>query len=190
MKDVLKQRLVGALVIIALGVIFWPLLFVKVEDSTLDRSSRVPAMPVRSRAEIPAPRPLPDVAPVTARAAIDLHLAPPQSVDESEPGGDAGEAGKASQTSTPRPALDADGIPIAWALQVITVSDRDKARALTDGLIERGYKAFHRPLKRDGRSLHQVYIGPVFDQSALADAKQAVDKQFDVDSIVARYIPQ
>lgn len=45
MNDILKQRLVGALVLIALGVVFWPVIFVQSERQPMDRDSQVPPMP-------------------------------------------------------------------------------------------------------------------------------------------------
>ena len=52
MNELLKQRLVGALILVALGVVFWPLIFVE------------PGQPERGeRAEIP-PRPAVDTTPV------------------------------------------------------------------------------------------------------------------------------
>ena len=61
MNDILKQRLVGALVLIALGVLFWPVIFVEPQRSTMDRDSQIAPMPRLDDAEIPAPEPLRNV---------------------------------------------------------------------------------------------------------------------------------
>ena len=66
MNDILKQRLVGALVLIALGVVFWPVIFVQSERPALDRSSQVPPMPGMEKTVIETPQPLPDIDPVSA----------------------------------------------------------------------------------------------------------------------------
>ncbi|MDG2270665.1 MAG: hypothetical protein P8L39_00075, partial [Halioglobus sp.] len=42
MNDILQQRLVGALILVALGIIFWPIVFVQPEDQTaLQQTSAV-----------------------------------------------------------------------------------------------------------------------------------------------------
>lgn len=180
MNDILKQRLVGALVIIALGVVFWPVVFVDAERQALDRTSQVPPMPTMKHSRIRAPERLNTVEPATAAEAIALHDAPPETV--------AAVAGDA-KTSTPKPRLDDAGIPIAWVLQVVSVSKKEKADALTQDLIDAGYKAYHRPLKRGQGTLYRIYIGPVFDRNQLLKMKKQVDSRLKVDAIIARYVP-
>lgn len=184
MRDVLKQRLVGALVIIALGVIFWPLIFVDVERPQMERESQVPPMPRRQQEPVSAPTPLKSIK-SAPEIDIALHDAPPTAVDHEAQKPEAKPVAKPA----PKPALDKSGIPIAWVLQVITVGKREKAETLTAQLIEQGYKAYHRPLKREGRTLHRVYIGPVFEKARLNDAQRSVEKQFGVDAIISRYLP-
>jgi DedD protein len=74
-------------------------------------------------------------------------------------------------------------------LQVVSVSQKEKAGALVQELIDAGYKAYHRPLERDGNTLHRIYVGPVFDRNQLLKTKQQVDKRLKVDAIIARYLP-
>ena len=180
MREVLKQRLVGALVIIALGVIFWPLIFVDVDRPPLDRTTQVPPMPAFDRDQIPTPEPLDDVPKaVPVEKAIVLHESPPTAVEESSE----------EQARSEQPQLDEEGIPVAWVLQVITVSSRDKADSLRAQLIAMQLKAYHRPVKRDEQTLYRLYVGPLFDRARLDEIRLQVDEQLKVDSIVARYKP-
>jgi len=183
MSNVLKQRLVGALAIMALGVIFWPLIFVDVERRPMDRDRQVPPMPLSKHARIEPPRPLTGVEPVAPPADIPLHDVAPEARDETAA------EGASRERSQPRPRLDETGIPIAWVLQVVSVSDREKADELRDRLIKRGYKAYHRPIRREQGVLYRVYVGPVFDRARLAGIKRSIDRRFEVEAIVARYIP-
>lgn len=180
MNDILKQRLVGALVIIALAVIFWPLVFVDAERPQLDVNSQVPPMPELGQAFVEAPQAL-----ATMEAAklptIELHEAPP-GVEEAEPI-------VANTATQPQPRLDASGVPMAWVLQVISVSKRDKADVLTAELNELGYKAYHRPLSRGQKTLFRVYVGPEFDRDKLLQAKKKIDSELKVNAIIARYTP-
>ena len=43
MNDILKQRLVGALILVALGVVFWPIIFVEPGVKDTPGDSRIPA---------------------------------------------------------------------------------------------------------------------------------------------------
>jgi len=175
LRGVLKQRLVGALVLIALGVVFWPLVFVDSDRQTLDRTSQVPPMPNLQRLKVKAPRPLQDAASQTNE--IPLHTQLPEQAPQTSPG------------TRPEPHLDKAGIPVAWVLQVITVSKQDKADELVRELVALGYKAYQRPLKREQKTLYRVNIGPVFDPQKLQSTKQAMDKRLRVNAIIARYIP-
>ena len=173
MNDILKQRLVGALVLIGLGVIFWPVIFVETEQDALDRSSQVEPMPVLEDVVIPEPRPLDDVEPVSA---VEHAVLP--DMEPAEP-----------VRPEARPALDEAGIPVAWVLQVASVSTLEKAEALTAQLVADGHKAYHRSIRRDGVVLHRVFIGPVFEREKLVALKGDIDKQLDVSAIIARYVP-
>jgi DedD protein len=78
---------------------------------------------------------------------------------------------------------------VAWVLQVASVSTREKADALVAQLISADYKAYHRVLRKDGKELYRVYVGPVFERGAMLEAKRDVDRRLKVTSIVTRYIP-
>jgi DedD protein len=181
LNDILKQRLVGALVLIALGVVFWPVVFVDSSRDELDRASQVPPVPLLGEVAIEAPRPVEDVEPVTVLEELELHDAPPQAqADEIE---------VAIPATPAKPSLDERGIPVAWVLQVVSVSKKDKADALTEELVELGYKAYNKPLRRDGDALYRIYIGPVFERETLLQTKKDVDQRLRVKSIITRYVP-
>ena len=55
MNEVLKQRLVGALILIALGVVFWPIIFVEPGDVTASGVREVPVRPGVNTRPIAAP---------------------------------------------------------------------------------------------------------------------------------------
>lgn len=246
MNDILKQRLVGALVLIALGVIFWPVIFVESERGSLDRASQLEPMPALKDVAIPAPKPLANVEPVRPApgpseeeiaeadqvlkaAAQPQPVEPRQKVAKPEPQAEKSrppakakptstedktasappakpkpsskpkakakaavpELPKA-ETSTPAPAspaLDEQGIPIAWVLQVASVSTREKADKLTADLLARDYKAYHRAVRRDDVVLYRVFVGPVFEREKLTAVKRDIDRQLNVSAIIARYVP-
>jgi DedD protein len=87
------------------------------------------------------------------------------------------------------PNLDERGIPIAWVLQVASVSTREKADDLTARLIEEGHKAYNRSIRRDGNVLFRVFVGPVFEREKLIVVKRELDAQLEVNGIISRYVP-
>lgn len=223
MNDILKQRLVGALVLIALGVVFWPVIFIETDRGALDRSSQMQPMPRLDDVVIPDPTPLKDVEPVSAAdriaeaAEVEAQASTassPEPAPSSEPvksekpaAAPAPEkkvakaakpaakpapkpAAKPAAKPTPAsPALDEDGIPIAWVLQVASLSSRDKADELTAQLIAKDYKAYSRAIRKDDAVLYRVFVGPVFEREKLASVKKDIDRQLKVSAIIARYVP-
>jgi DedD protein len=212
--NILKQRLVGALILLALGIVFWPIIFVAPEEARLREGVLAPPPPAVSRDPLPAPSAAglrgspPRDAPA---AAPDVTLPDASRPADGTPGGETAAAETAGGTSLTEPApvpqpsadepypvreqapevaaFDDDGLPLAWVLQVATVSSVDKARKLRDELIEAGEKAFYEPLRRDGGTLYRVYVGPKFERGQLAPIKARVDARYGVKSLVSRYVP-
>ena len=107
----------------------------------------------------------------------------PRSADES------GRRPVTRDTPPEIPSLDKDGIPIAWTLQVATMSSRDGARALRDELISAEMKAYIQALRRGNDTLYRVFVGPKFERTQLESIKLQVDSRYDVESLIARYAP-
>lgn len=207
MNDILKQRLVGALILLALGVIFWPIIFVQPGDKEAAQQRSVPERPGVSTRPLEAPsaggmRASPDVA---RQEAEDIEPAPPI-----EPVRTAAPAAEPEPESKPRPApkpaaktktvevrkeapqplaMDRDGLPVAWILQVASVSNAAKADELRDRLVGLGHKAHVKKVRANGKDLYRVYIGPKFERARLEDLQSQINSEFGVSSMIARYVP-
>jgi DedD protein len=188
LNDILKQRLVGALVIIVAAAVFWPVIFVGPEREALDRSSQVPGIPSLQKMQLEAPEPLQGIEPAAVPEARNAEPEPIERGDE--PPATSTAASEAQDAADEQPeGLDADGIPIAWTLQVVSVSKQDKAEELMQELVDMGYKAYFKAVTHGDGTLYRVYVGPKFERDKMQDAKLAIDKKFRVNSIVARYLP-
>ncbi len=44
-------------------------------------------------------------------------------------------------------------------------------------------------IKRDGKDLYRVYIGPKFERARLETMKEQVDREYGVKSLIVRYVP-
>ncbi len=208
MNEVLKQRLVGALILVALGVVFWPIIFVQPES---DAGSEHYAMPPGPRVDT-SPVPAPDEAglrggfleqpgqgePAGGSQPVPDESAAQEQTDPAPPVASAPAPARAAPKSAAErlrqeppvePAIDADGVPVAWMLQVASVSSQDKAEQLRDRLVGLGHKAYFKKIPRNGKTLWRVYIGPKFEKAKLEAIRTEVDAAVGVQSLVVRYYP-
>ncbi len=203
MNDILKQRLVGALILVALGVIFWPIIFVQPETEDIAEPRPMPPAPAVSTERVPVPddsglRSSPPLAAHEETAQgiaqeVDVIAAEPV---EAEPEIVAQTEAQPSPAATPtrseppqKLAMDADGVPIAWTLQVATLSSSGKADELRRRLLALDHKAYVADVQRGGKTLYRVCIGPKFERAELEQLQPQVDAAFGVKSLVARYVP-
>ena len=184
----LKQRLVGAVVLIALAVIFLPML--------LDGSGR--SGHVSMEMEIP-PEPVYDVpSRLPPLAQPESEPAPAQTQPRGTPRREA--SASALPASTPekrqpapapkQPAETAPEKPVeastlsAWVVQVGSFSTEDNALVLRDKLRARGFTAFVEPHRSGQKTVYRVRVGPELKREA-ADALQArLKKEQKLDGIV------
>ncbi|MFV8816645.1 SPOR domain-containing protein [Haliea sp. E17] len=216
----MKQRLVGALILVALGVVFWPIIFVEPNAPVATDGRTVPPRPQLDTSPLPAPDdsalrelPAPQAeAPVPEDELVDLQ---PESGAGagSEPSAGQGDdsAGGAADVTAPEPAptvaaappeagetrgsapvkpeLDAEGIPIAWVLQVASVSEAERADALRSELLAMGHKAYIKKIRSGGKTWYRVSVGPKVEKARLEAARSEIDAKFGVTSLVVRYYP-
>lgn len=229
MNDILKQRLIGALILVALGVVFWPIIFVQ-PDTATGSPVQMPPRPEVDTTPVAAPDRaglrgspqldalIPDSEPGDSNDPVvtgteSLAVQDPQTADANAlvansptngavaPGGKAvvapgastsGTTDKPTPTRTQAPAeqkLDAQGVPIAWILQVASVSSQDKANQLRDRLQAMGHKAYVKQVQVNDRQLQRVYIGPKFERARLESLQREIDAEFRVKSMIKRYLP-
>lgn len=223
MDSLVKQRLVGALILVALAVVFWPIIFVQDEERSESIIVAVPPAPPVDRAPLPEPdtaglRTLGDAAAQGVEppdVALPAELAakssdPTASENDPDSNSTTSEDGGMS-TVTPalpirdataleksldevredlkKPELDEDGLPIAFSLQVATMTDQKRAVSLRDELVAAGYKGYLKRLRRDDKVLYRVLVGPKFQRDDLLPVKAAVDEAWRVESLIIRYLP-
>ena len=174
MSDALKQRIVGAIVLGALGVILLPLLLDFTDPKKVDRSTLIPTAPTIEAAEIiAAKRPVEVKDSAIINDVFDVSRLQPVKENDTQYHG-----------------LDKSGFPQRWYLQVGSYEDQGAAKKLKQALLVKQYKTFLKTVKIKKNVFHRVYIGPKIDrQSAIAD-KAEIDKLLATDSIVLKYMTQ
>jgi DedD protein len=174
----LKQRIVGAIVLVALGVIFIPIILEREEPGI--SGSNIPVMPKQleqlSERELPPPPEQPEK-PATTRQLVDEQT-PADKADKTptvaskEPSQSTPEKVTATSDKTSKtPAR-------AWVVQVASFSDRNKALALRDRLRKSKYIAFVESLSTTNSTLYRVRVGPVVKRSEAEVLQKKIIKEF------------
>lgn len=174
-----QERLVGALVLVAIVVLFVPALLTgpdRPDDAPRDESSRSVVItvddgqaPAGNKSLVPEP-----TEPPAAIATVPPHEAgpPPESagVEPTPPAATPGAAPAAP------PAAATTATTPAWAVQLGAFSTRDKAEGLVADLKRRGYPAFVLEYRARGQVLHRVRVGPEQDRDRAAAIAERLRK--------------
>ena len=188
-----KQRLVGFIVLSALAIIFWPIVFVspEPEEELMLPVFEMPDRPDLVMSERREPNlervdrsrlPVIERAEPTYEATIDAIVANPLIeliAADNEPNGQA--------SSRQRAEFDAQGLPVSWELQVATFSARQRAEEVAQQLRNKGHKAYVSPVTIRSQQLYRVRIGPNLQRQRLIDIQSDIDAYFGVESKIIKF---
>ncbi len=198
----LKQRLVGTLVLVALGVVFWPLIFTQPDSRAplvlgpvpdppeIDRTPIAPPDSFREAVEAQLPEATMPSADEQTRADTKTLLddaAAESGVSELSALSQPNEAAVRESGPAAEPIIDAQGLPRLWVLQVATVSSEARADVLVETLRGRDYKAFVAAFQKADNTLYRIQIGPNVERQRLERIKPDIDQALKVDSQILRY---
>jgi DedD protein len=197
MNPGLKQRLVGAVVLIALAVIFLPMLLPGNDGSTMPMfGSNVPDAPKTKFEPIEIPLQLPPAAPPNEVSVVDqpqpgdvASKEKPQLPEEAKP------AATAPAASTPpaapaTPAAATSTPPAAhppaneWAVQLGSFSSSVNALALQEKVRKAGFRAYVEKVKSGQTTSYRVRIGPESSRERADALLKRVQSQLKMKGIV------
>lgn len=197
----LLQRMVGALVLIALAVIFVPMLFNREDDLrhvTVDAPT-IPAAPAPAEiemqeVEVPEPASEPEGfeiieegAEAEAASPVGEQVSEPiVPVAPSEPAPAAQPPVEQPQAAKDEPRLDNDNLPVSWSIQLASLSNRASAESLQQTLRSQGYNAYIRTA--DG--MNRVFVGPLVERSEANRLRDVLQRQQKLDGFVVRFKPE
>ncbi|HBZ50372.1 MAG: SPOR domain-containing protein [Proteobacteria bacterium] len=196
----LKQRLVGALVLSALAILVWPIIFVdqslqtpaeRLDVPQVADYERLPAMTQESF-EWPEIEEDARVNPqaLTDEPEVEVRSDQVQALTRSETLIKPISAEREVRSEPPSAvALDQNGYPIAYTLQVMSLTNRADAQAVSEKLKAMEYKAYIVEVDRPEGIRFRVYIGPKVEREALVAVKRSIDQALGVDSLIVRYWP-
>ncbi|MBL3556796.1 MULTISPECIES: SPOR domain-containing protein [Marinobacter] len=209
--DGLKQRIIGALVLVSLAVIFVPMMFDEPHSERESTSIKIPEEPPFPEVDAPEP----EVADAPAYRLEESANGeqqptvpepsfeePPQQVSEVEaPETEAPEPAPAveepevvqQQTSEPEPeepvseedsAEFTRSLEGAWVVQLGSFGSADNARNLRNKVRDKGYNSHLQQVTRGDAELTRVFSGPFAEKTEAEKAKQVLDKAFGLNSLV------
>lgn len=212
----MKQRMVGALVLVALAVIFLPMLFTR-EDEMRQvhvEAPQAPAMPSLPEVKVdPVAVPEPQVIPEEPQqppVVVDESTAPaatpsqpitpsPQTQAQVQPAKPQAPAAKVEPkpAATPAPAtavakpaapskIDVNGLPVSWSIQLASLSNRAGAEKLQQALRSQGYNAYI----RSAGGMNRVYVGPLIERAEAERTRDAINRQNSLKGFVVRFQPE
>ncbi|MEX5506860.1 SPOR domain-containing protein [Pseudomonas putida] len=212
----MKQRMVGALVLVALAVIFLPMLFTR-EDEMRQvhvEAPQAPAMPSLPEVKVePVAVPEPQVIaqePQQPPVVVDESTAPPATPSQpitpspqtqalAQPAKPQAPAAKAEPkpVATPAPAtavakaaapskIDVNGLPVSWSIQLASLSNRAGAEKLQQTLRSQGYNAYI----RSAGGMNRVYVGPLIERAEAERTRDAINRQNSLKGFVVRFQPE
>lgn len=197
----LLQRVVGALVLLALAVIFVPMLLNR-EDASPQVSMDAPAMPETPAAPViepqpvevptPASEPFPEEyeiieeAPASAVQAPMAPVKPPVNLDEPPLAPAQQQTAPQSQPVAPAPRLDAANLPVSWSVQLASLSSRENAEKLQKTLRSQGYNAYI----RTAGGMNRVFVGPLVERAEANRLRDVLQRQQKLDGFVVRFEPE
>ncbi|NHC10366.1 SPOR domain-containing protein [Stutzerimonas degradans] len=190
----LKQRMVGALVLIALAVIFVPMLFTR-EDDLRHVVVDAPAMPNTppvaqieiEPVEVPEPKSIPEGFEIVENDASAQSAAVPSAPTESPAVAEPEQMKAPAQTTpVPQPRVDADNLPVSWSIQLASLSSRASAEKLQKTLREQGYNAYIRAA--DG--MNRVFVGPLIERDEANRLRDQLQRQQKLNGFVVRFKPE
>lgn len=210
MQTKTKQRMVGALILLALLFIFLPLIFHNAHPLSERQSFSMPAKPSISES-MSAPNPVPatielspstEVAPTLTPSAPDALESPSAPKDEASPSMPSQISQKnpivttTSHTQAPQKkpiamqSIDqALANPEAWSVQVATFNNIDNANKLIEQLRAEGLDAYTHPmLDAKGNRLLRVYVGPEVQKKKADELRDQIQQRFHLNAVVRKYI--
>lgn len=178
-KHAFKQRIIGAIVLVALAVIFIPILLPGHRDiGFIETESHIPPKPeelesikvLELEKPIPMPPPLKEI-----RTPIDEH-SPAAPESEAATSAVAEKSTSTEKTTSPPPVSQekkttSKTTAKAWVVQVGSFTKRDNAMRLRDQLRSKGYKTFVEQISAADKVFYRVRVGPVVSR-ANAEALQ------------------
>ncbi len=173
-----SQRLMGAVVLIALAVGVWLSFFNKPARPLVDRETHIPQPPAFIEYAVLEPyRPV-GIEPATIVLKAELNDQVIEPLESIEP-----------SPATNLPATDPVAAVATWTIQVGSFQQANNAQNIIDALQAEGYSVYQQTIDQPTGTLIRVYVGPFVDRSVAQQTRAAIDHVFAVQASVVSFDP-
>ena len=191
MDQQLKERLIGIIVLVLFAVIFMPMFFTGTNDSILKNKENVS---ISKESEfISKLKPMTDTATDSNTENIEL----PPVVEESLPPVVEESLPPVVEESLPpvveeipfnQEMLKTDAVgQMNWVVQVGSFSSKDNAEKLNQKVKKAGFRSFVNPITQNNKIMHQVCLGPEYDETDAKNLLREIKNKMKLDGIVKKY---
>ena len=206
LNDGVKQRIVGALVLAALAVIFLPSLFDREGVRYIDVTSQIPPAPDIEPIVIAEPQPVAGIEPAPpvnevfqpefvepSTPAPDPEAPLPEpaksepevSVVQVEP--ETAKVAVAEKVEPAKTKLDENNLPEGWVVQVAAYREEASAERMRAKLLDAGFRAYTRAVDTPKGRFVRVFVGPKLDKADAQSDKSRLDKLLSTQTLVLRH---
>ena len=195
MEQKLKQRLVGAIVLVSLAVIFIPIILEGPDDEWSPRSHSMPEPPrmdygVDMELALP-PVETEEIAETGAAEALEP-VPVPEAVQPAEPPSEPVQPAKPAVQTPPPPAAasQSDSLPVpppGWYIQVGSFSQQMNAEGLRDRLQAAGHSTRLQAINIGKAQVYRVLVGPATSRASAEQQNAKLEKQQKIKGIVIEY---
>ena len=187
MDQKLKQRLVGAVVLISLAVIFIPLILEGPDDEWTPRVQEIPVPPqIEYQAEIELP--VPDEVPVPAPETPTPAAAPvPETQTAVVPPPAQEPAPVQKEPVAEQPAARPETAAGSWVIQVGSFSQQLNASGLRDRLKKSGYNSRLQEITAGNGKAWRVLVGPFDTRAAAEKQRDRITSQHHMKGLVTQH---
>jgi DedD protein len=175
----MKQRLVGAIVLGCLAIIFLPILLDGEGVSTPEMNIVIPAAPA-----FPEPLEVEPQRPVVLSDTPDILIETEEPVEvvDAIPVNDT-----EARNQQELPGLDAEGLPEAWSIRLGLFGETANADTLVNELLRQGYRAYTNLMSTSQGNLTAVLVGPVMTYTDAESLRTELSNNFNVDALIVDF---
>ena len=190
METTLKQRLIGAAVIIALAVIFVPMILDgSGREESVALNMEVPPEPTFTfESELPDPKQLDELPPIehskdseiSEEQTSDNPSSLPSEEDSTQATDDHAEkqvASTAQVVEATENHIETNPALSAWAVQVAAFGEKGKAIALQEKLLASNISAFTEQFGKDNKIVYRVKVGPELKRENAEKLRDKIEKE-------------
>lgn len=190
----IRFRLVGAVILIVLAVIFLPWLFDGAgyeHMSGVENPVPAPSTFAEPDIALPSERPGPgreaEASPPTPVPERDGSVAELRSLDNGGPDADAERESSDATSQAAAPVEPDQPVQAGWAVQIGSFRDKDNAREQRERLREAGWPAFIDDSTADGRAIYRVKVGPLAQREDAVELGERLAEDLELSGIVVAH---